>query len=168
MRIGYGWDLHRLVEGRPFRLGGMTLDHPKGPAGHSDGDVLLHALADALLGACALGDIGQHFPDTDPRWKGADSSDLCRSVTAMVAGAGFGVVNVDVTVVAQAPKIGPHREALRRSIADLLGISVERVSVKAKTAEGLGDIGAGQAVACHAIVLLEERPAAGREGQQGP
>ena len=157
MRVGYGWDLHRLVEGRPFRLGGMTLEHPVGTAGHSDGDVLLHALADALLGACALGDIGQHFPDTDPRWKGADSSDLCRSVAAMVATAGFEIVNADVTVVAQAPKIGPHREALRRSIAGVLALPVERVSVKAKTSEGLGDIGAGEAVACHAVVLLEER-----------
>ncbi len=167
MRVGYGWDLHRLEEGRAFRLGGMTLDHPMGPAGHSDGDVLLHALADAMLGACALGDIGLHFPDTDPRWKGADSSDLCRSVVAMVAAAGFEIVNADVTVVAQAPKIGPHREALRRSIAGVLDLPVERVSVKAKTSEGLGDIGAGRAVACHAVVLLEERYESRREGPRG-
>lgn len=155
MRVGHGWDLHRMAEGRPCRIGGLTLNHPKGPLGHSDGDVVLHALADALLGAAALGDIGAFFPDTDPKWKGADSAVLLREVMVKVRGAGYSVGNADVTVVAQEPKIGPHREAMRANIAALLGVSADRVSVKAKTTEGLGDIGAGDAVACHAVVLLE-------------
>ena len=155
MRIGHGWDLHRMAEGRPCRMGGLTLEHPKGPLGHSDGDVVLHALADALLGASALGDIGALFPDTDPAWKGADSAELLRVVTAKVRAAGYSVGNADVTVIAQEPKIGPHREAMRESIAALLGVSAARIGVKAKTTEGLGDIGAGRAVACHAVVLLE-------------
>ena len=155
MRVGHGWDLHRMAEGRPCRIGGLTLDHLKGPMGHSDGDVVLHALADALLGAAALGDIGAFFPDTDPKWKGADSAALLRAVVAKVRGAGYSVGNADVTVVAQEPKIGPHREAMRENIASLLGVSADRVSVKAKTTEGLGDIGAGDAIACHAVVLLE-------------
>jgi len=155
MRVGHGWDLHRMAEGRPCRIGGLTLDHLKGPMGHSDGDVVLHALADALLGAAALGDIGAFFPDTDTKWKGADSAALLRDVVAKVRGAGYSVGNADVTVVAQEPKIGPHREALRENIADILGVSADRVSVKAKTTEGLGDIGAGNAIACHAVVLLE-------------
>lgn len=156
MRVGHGWDLHRLAEGRTFRIGGLTLPHPKGPLGHSDGDVVLHALVDALLGASALGDIGLHFPDTDPRWKGADSSLLCREVLIRVREEGFRLGNVDVTIVAQEPKIGPHRQALRESLAAILDLPVSRVSVKAKTTEGLGDIGAGAAIACHAVVLLEE------------
>jgi 2-C-methyl-D-erythritol 2,4-cyclodiphosphate synthase len=147
-----------MVEGRPFKLGGVILPYGKGPAGHSDGDVLLHALADAMLGACAMGDIGQRFPDTDPRWKDADSADLCRSVVEEAKGLGFSPVNIDVTVVAQEPKLGPHREALRSSVAEIVGLSVDRVSIKAKTAEGLGDIGAGKAISCHAIVLMEEQP----------
>lgn len=155
MRIGHGWDLHRMSEGRPCRVGGLTLTHPKGPLGHSDGDVVLHALADALLGAAALGDIGAFFPDTDPKWKGADSAALLREVMVKVRNAGYSVGNADVTVVAQEPKIGPHREAMREAIASLLSVSVDRVSVKAKTTEGLGDIGAGNAIACHAVVLLE-------------
>jgi 2-C-methyl-D-erythritol 2,4-cyclodiphosphate synthase len=124
--------------------------------GHSDGDVLLHALADALLGAAALGDIGTLFPDTDERWRGADSGGLLKEVAAHVSAAGWRVVNADVTVVAQEPKIGPHREAIRARVAGLLGADVSAVSVKAKTAEGLGDIGAGEAIACHAVVLLEK------------
>ncbi len=156
MRVGHGWDLHRLAEGRPFRIGGLAIPHPKGPLGHSDGDVVLHAVADALLGASALGDIGLHFPDTDPRWKGADSSLLCREVLSRVREEGFKLGNVDITIVAQEPKIGPHRQALRESLAAILDLPVGRVSVKAKTTEGLGDIGAGAAIACHAVVLLEE------------
>ncbi len=156
MRVGHGWDLHRLAPGRPCKMGGLTIPYFKGPVGHSDGDVVLHAVADALLGAAAMGDIGLLFPDTDSRWKGADSAALLRDVVARVRGAGFRVVNADVTVVAQEPKIGPHREALRESLAGLLGVSVGAVSVKAKTTEGLGDIGASNAVACHAVVLLEE------------
>ncbi|MEW6757750.1 MAG: 2-C-methyl-D-erythritol 2,4-cyclodiphosphate synthase [Acidobacteriota bacterium] len=156
MRIGHGWDLHRLVDDRPFRLGGLTLPHDKGPAGHSDGDVLLHAVTDALLGAAALGDIGAHFPDSDPRWKGADSADLLAHVMAKIQSVGLRVGNADVTVVAEAPKIGPYRDALRQRLAQLLEVHPSRVSVKAKTAEGLGDIGRGEAVACHAVVLLDE------------
>ena len=136
-------------------LGGVEIPHPKGPVGHSDGDVLLHALCDALLGAAALGDIGGHFPDTDPRWKGADSSALTHHVMGLVRGFGFAPSNVDITVVAEAPKVGPHREAIRARLSDLLGIPLDAVSVKAKTHEGLGDIGRGEAIACHAVVLLE-------------
>ena len=156
MRIGHGWDLHRLELGRPCRIGGLELPHDKGPLGHSDGDVVLHALADALLGAAALGDIGLFFPDTDPRWKGADSARLLAEVMDRVRSAGFALGNADITVVAQEPKIGPYRQALRENIARLLGTDLSRVSVKAKTTEGLGDIGAGEAIACHAVVLLEE------------
>ena len=156
MRIGHGWDLHRLASGRPCRIGGLDLPHGKGPLGHSDGDVVLHALADALLGAAALGDIGVFFPDTDPRWKGADSARLLSEVLDRVCSAGFVFGNADITIVAQEPKIGPHRQALRENIACLLRTDISRVSVKAKTTEGLGDIGAGEAIACHAVVLLEE------------
>ena len=155
MRIGHGWDLHRLEAGRPCRLGGMEIPHGKGPKGHSDGDVVLHAVTDALLGASALGDIGALFPDTDARWAGADSAGLLGMALARVRAAGYSVGNLDVTVVAQEPKIGPHREAMRDRLASLLGVEVGRVSVKAKTTEGLGDIGAGLAIACHAVVLLE-------------
>ena len=158
MRVGHGWDVHRLVEGRPFKIGGVAIEHEKGPLGHSDGDVVLHALADALLGAAALGDIGALFPDTDPKWKGADSADLLEQVVEQVLLAGFTLGNADITVVAQEPKIGPHRQVLRETIARLLGVEVGRVSVKAKTTEGLGDIGAGDAIACHAVVLLEGIP----------
>lgn len=156
MRIGHGWDLHRLAHGRPCRIGGLDLPHDKGPLGHSDGDVVLHALADALLGAAALGDIGVFFPDTDPQWRGADSARLLGEVLDRVRSAGFAFGNADITIVAQEPKIGPYRQALRENIARLLGTDLSRVSVKAKTTEGLGDIGAGEAVACHAVVLLEE------------
>jgi 2-C-methyl-D-erythritol 2,4-cyclodiphosphate synthase len=124
--------------------------------GHSDGDVVLHALADALLGAAALGDIGVFFPDTDPQWKGADSARLLAEVLQRVRSEGFALVNADITIVAQEPKIGPHRQALRENLARLLDADLSRVSLKAKTTEGLGDIGAGEAVACHAVVLLEE------------
>jgi 2-C-methyl-D-erythritol 2,4-cyclodiphosphate synthase len=156
MRIGHGWDLHRLAPGRPCRIGGLDLPHDKGPLGHSDGDVVLHALADALLGAAALGDIGVFFPDTDPRWKGVDSTHLLAEVLERVRSAGLVLGNVDITIVAQEPKIGPHRQALRENLARLLDADLSRVSLKAKTTEGLGDIGAGEAIACHAVVLLEE------------
>lgn len=156
MRIGHGWDLHRLAPGRPCRIGGLDLPHDKGPLGHSDGDVVLHALADALLGAAALGDIGVLFPDTDPRWKGADSAVLLAEVMERVRLAGFALGNADITIVAQEPKIGPHRQSLRENIARLLRADLSSVSLKAKTAEGLGDIGAGEAIACHAVVLVEE------------
>lgn len=155
LRVGLGYDLHRLVGGRPLRLGGITLDYPKGLAGHSDADVVLHAIADALLGACALGDIGQHFPDTDPAYVGADSRKLLSTVVAMVKKQGFAVVNVDVTVIAEEPKIGPNRDAMRQALAQILGMSVEAVSVKAKTNEGMGGIGRGEAIAALAVALVE-------------
>lgn len=161
MRIGYGWDLHRLAPGRPFRLGGLTLPHPRGPQGHSDGDVLLHALMDALLGAAGLGDIGLLFPDTDPRYEGADSALLLEEVLRRIHRVGYRVGNADITVVLERPKIGPYRDTLRQRIAQLLEVHPSHINVKAKTAEGLGDIGKGEAVACHAVVLLEEES---REG----
>lgn len=137
-------------------LGGVEIPHGKGPVGHSDGDVLLHALADALLGAAALGDIGSHFPDTDARWKGADSAALLSHVMGLLRERGFSPVNIDVTVVAQEPKVGPHREAIRARLSELLGLPLDRVSVKAKTNEGLGEIGRGEAIACHAVALLKD------------
>lgn len=157
MRVGHGWDLHRMVRGRPCKLGGVVVPHPKGPLGHSDGDVVLHAVTDALLGAAAMGDIGLLFPDTDPRWKGSDSAVLLSHVVDKVRAAGFAISNADVTVVAQEPKIGPHREAILDRLCALLGLPAGRVGLKAKTSEGLGDIGAGDAIACHAVVLLREK-----------
>jgi len=156
MRIGYGWDLHRLEEERKLLLGGVEIPFPKGEAGHSDGDVVLHALMDAVLGASALTDIGDLFPDDDPEWRGADSSLLTEEVIRRAAEAGLRPHNVDLTIVLQAPEIAPHREKIRASIARLTGLGVDRVGIKAKTSEGLGDIGAGVAVACHAVVLMEE------------
>jgi 2-C-methyl-D-erythritol 2,4-cyclodiphosphate synthase len=146
-----------MAEGRRMVLGGVEIPHGKGPVGHSDGDVLLHALADALLGAAALGDIGSHFPDTDARWKGADSASLLAHVIELVRERGFSLTNIDATVVAEEPKIGPHREAIRARLAEILSLPLDAVSVKAKTNEGLGDIGRGEAMACHAVVLLQER-----------
>ena len=154
MRVGHGWDLHRMVEGRPCMIGGVRVPYSKGPLGHSDGDVVLHAVTDALLGAASMGDIGLLFPDTDPRWKGADSADMLTHVVNRIRSGGFALSNVDVTVVAQEPKIGPHREAIVRRLGTLLDVPLDRVSLKAKTTEGLGD-----AIACHAVVLLGEREA---------
>ncbi len=152
MRIGYGWDSHAFQPGLRLMLGGVELPHHSGLAGHSDADVLLHALTDALLGAVAAGDIGGFFPPSDPRWKGADSALFVREAVAQVERAGYRVVNVDTTVILMAPKIGPHALLLRERIAELLGIKVTEVSVKAKTPEGLGTENAAIA---HAIVLLE-------------
>ena len=154
MPVGHGWDVHRLVPGRRFVLGGLEIEHPCGPLGHSDGDVLLHAVIDALLGAAGLGDIGGRFPDTDPRWKGASSEALLADVMKDV-GASWRVVNLDVTVIAERPKLAPHREAIRARLAARLGTSA--VNVKAKTAEGLGPVGAGDAIECHAVVQLEAK-----------
>lgn len=154
LRIGQGHDLHRLVPGRRFVVGGVEIAHSHGPLGHSDGDVLLHAVCDALLGALALGDIGAHFPDTDPRFAGADSSALTAHVVALVRERGFRVVNVDVTIHAERPKIGPHAARIRAHVAALLGCGEGDVSVKAKTGEGLGEIGRGEAVAASAVALL--------------
>lgn len=157
MRIGHGYDVHRLVEDRKLILGGVEIPYEKGLLGHSDADVLLHALADALLGAAALGDIGQHFPDTDERYRGADSRMLLRSVADMLAERGFSVVNVDCTVLAQRPKLAPHIPRMRENIAADLGLPLDRVSVKATTEEGLGFTGEGKGIAAHAVALLTEK-----------
>jgi 2-C-methyl-D-erythritol 2,4-cyclodiphosphate synthase len=157
MRIGHGYDLHALEAGRRLVLGGVDIAHDRGPIAHSDGDVLLHALADALLGAAALGDIGQHFPDTDPAYAGADSRVLLRAVMARLAAAGYAVLNVDATVLAQRPKLAPHRDAMRANIAADLGIDIGAVSVKATTTEGLGPIGRQEAIAAHAVCLIGPR-----------
>ena len=154
MRIGYGFDSHEFKRGVPLKIGGVAIPYDKGLAGHSDGDVLLHALTDALLGAVAAGDIGAFFPPSDPKWKGADSALFLKEAASQVRKAGFGVVNVDSTLILTAPKIGPHAAAIRASIAELLGIDVSRVSVKAKTPEGLN---LPNTAAAHAVVLLEMR-----------
>lgn len=154
MPVGHGWDVHRLVPGRRFVLGGVEIDHPKGPLGHSDGDVLLHAVIDALLGAAGLGDIGGRFPDSDPRWKDA-SSDLLLADVMKDVGASWRVVNLDATVIAERPKLAPHRAAIQAKLAARLGTSA--VNVKAKTAEGLGPVGAGDAIECHAVVELQKK-----------
>ena len=159
MRIGQGYDIHRLVEGRPLVLGGVSIPYAKGLLGHSDGDVLLHALIDAILGATADGDIGSHFPDTDDRWRNADSAELLASLLDNARG--WRIVNVDLTVVAEAPRLAPHRGEIRKRIASLLGIDVDAVSVKAKTNEGLDAVGEGRAIACFAAVLLESREGGG-------
>ena len=155
MRIGQGWDIHRLVDGRPLRLCGITIPFERGLLGHSDGDAVLHAVTDALLGALAAGDIGQHFPDTDPRYGGIDSAVLLNHVVAVARTQGESVGNVDVTILAEQPKLAPHLGVMRARLAELLGIAAERVSLKAKTMEGLGSIGAGEAIAALAVVLLE-------------
>ena len=154
IRVGEGWDIHALVEGRKLILGGVEVPFHLGLLGHSDADVLLHAITDALLGAAAMGDIGTHFPDTDVRFKGADSAVLLTEAARRVREAGFEIGNVDSTVIAQAPKLMPHRPAMRASIAKALGVDVDQVNVKAKTAEKMGPVGLGQAMEARAIVLL--------------
>jgi 2-C-methyl-D-erythritol 2,4-cyclodiphosphate synthase len=151
-RIGFGWDSHAFKAGVPLRIGGMTLDHPEGLAGHSDGDVLLHAVTDALLGAIAAGDIGSYFPPGDPRWKDADSAIFLRLALEELGHAGYSIVNVDTTLVLAAPKIGPIAGEMRSRVADLLGVNLDQVSIKAKTPEGLGLDHVAQ---CHAAVLVE-------------
>ena len=160
-RAGTGYDLHRLVDGRPLVIGGVTLPFPRGPLGHSDGDVACHAITDASLGAACLGDIGQHFPDTDPAWKGASSLDLLRRAVSLAAREGYEVGNVDVTVVLEAPKLGPHLVAMRAAIAQAVGIDPARVSVKGKTNEGVDAVGRGEAIAAHAVALVRARGSAG-------
>ena len=157
LRIGQGWDVHRLVEGRPLVLGGVTIPFDKGLDGHSDADALCHAITDALLGAAALGDIGRHFPDTDLEFKGADSRVLLREAVRRVRAAGFDIVNVDSTVIAQAPRLAPHVEAMRRHLAADLELSPDRVNVKAKTSERLGHLGRGEGIAADAVCLLQSR-----------
>lgn len=157
MRIGQGFDVHALVEGRSLVVGGVTIPFEKGLAGHSDADVLVHAICDALLGAAALGDIGLHFPDTDPRHRNADSRDFLREVGKKIRRAGFTIANVDATVIAQAPKMAPHIPAMVANLAADLGIEPSRINVKAKTAEQLGAIGRGEGIAAEAIALLESK-----------
>ena len=156
MRIGHGYDVHRLVECRDLILGGVRVPYERGLLGHSDADVLLHAVSDALLGAAALGDIGKHFPDTDPAYKGADSLKLLEIVAQKVKDAGYTVSNVDVTMIAQAPKLRPYIDQMRHNIADALGVEISRVNVKATTEEHLGFTGTGEGMACHAVCLLNE------------
>ncbi len=155
IRVGTGFDVHRLVKGRPCVLGGIELPFDRGPLGHSDGDAVLHAIADALLGAAGLEDLGTLFPDSAPRWKDAPSSALLKDVLERVRGAGFCPVNVDVVIVTEGPKIAPHRAALRASIAKLLGLEASAVNVKGKSLEGLGALAGGQGVAVQAVCLLE-------------
>lgn len=156
IRIGQGFDVHALVAGRPLIIGGVTIAHEKGLLGHSDADVLLHAITDALLGAAALGDIGRHFPDTDPQFRGADSRVLLREAVRRVRAAGFAPVNIDCTIIAQAPKMAPHVGAMAGNIAADCGIGVEQVNVKAKTTERLGFTGRGEGIAADAVALLEK------------
>ena len=154
IRIGEGWDVHALVPGRPLVLGGVTIPHTHGLLGHSDADVLLHAITDALLGAAGLGDIGTHFPDTDDRFAGADSHTLLTEAARRVVAGGWHIGNVDSTVIAQAPRLAPHIGAMRARIADALGVAQDQVNVKAKTAERLGPVGQGASMEARAIVLL--------------
>jgi 2-C-methyl-D-erythritol 2,4-cyclodiphosphate synthase len=154
IRVGEGWDTHQLISGRPLVLGGVTIPHSHGLLGHSDADALLHAITDALFGAAALGDIGRHFPDTDAQFKGADSHTLLAEASRRVRDAGWQINNVDSTIVAQAPKMAPHIDAMRQRIAGALGIAVERVNVKAKTAEKMGPVGEGRAIEARAVCLL--------------
>lgn len=153
-RVGVGYDLHRLVEGRPLILGGITVPSALGALGHSDADVVCHAVTDAILGAAKAGDIGQHYPDTDPQWKGASSVALLTEVVSLVRGRGLAIENVDVVVILERPKIGPHRDAIQSRLAEALGIDESRVSVKGKTNEGVDAVGRGEAIAAHAVVLL--------------
>lgn len=164
MRIGIGHDIHRTAAGRPLVLAGITIEHEVGLLGHSDADVVLHALCDALLGAAGLGDIGELFPDTDPQFAGADSATFVRAVAARVRDAGFRPVNVDVMIHAERPKLKPYKPQMRSTIAALLGISIDAVNVKAGTNEGLDAVGRGEAIACFAAVLLA--PAAQSDGSR--
>ena len=156
MRIGHGYDVHRLVPGRALILGGVRLDYPLGLDGHSDADVLTHAVMDALLGAAGLGDIGRHFPDNDPAYRGIDSQILLSKVRELLAAKGFRIGNLDVTVIAQAPKLAPHLATMEQTLSATLEIDPARINVKATTEEHLGFTGRGEGIACHAVCLLEE------------
>ncbi len=157
IRIGHGYDVHRLTEGRPLILGGVHIPYERGLLGHSDADVLAHAVMDALLGAAALGDIGGLFPDSDERWRGADSLRLLEQVTALLAENGWEIGNVDATVLAQAPKLAPYIPEMRQKLAAAMGVDASQVSVKATTEEHLGFTGAGEGMACHAVALLSRK-----------
>lgn len=163
IRIGHGYDVHPLVEARALVLGGVSIPGPRGLAGHSDGDALIHAICDACLGAAGFGDIGRHFPDSDPRYKDIDSRVLLRRVRAALAEAGWTVVNVDATVIAQTPRLAPHFELMVTRLADDLGIPPARVNVKATTPEQLGSLGREEGIAAHAVVLIESSGGSGRE-----
>ena len=154
VRVGHGFDAHRLVEGRAFVLGGVTIPYERGPLGHSDADVLAHALCDAILGACALGDLGRYFPPSDARWKDADSMALLEACVGMARERGYELGNVDATVVVEAPKLAPHLEAVRARVAEVLRIEIDAVSVKAKTSEGMGYTGDGPGIAAYAVATL--------------
>jgi 2-C-methyl-D-erythritol 2,4-cyclodiphosphate synthase len=154
MRVGHGFDAHRLIEGRPFVVGGVTIPFERGPLGHSDGDTLTHAICDALLGAAALGDLGAHFPDTDPQWKGVDSLTLLAAVHEQLVRHGWTIGNIDATVVVQAPKLSPHIAAMRDTLAETLTLDIAKISVKAKTSEGMGYTGDGSGIAAYAVALL--------------
>ena len=156
LRIGHGYDVHRLVAGRKLILGGVEIPFEKGLDGHSDADVLTHAVMDALLGACGLGDIGRHFPDSDERYRGISSLLLLDHVVALLRQQGYGVVNMDVTLIAQAPKVGPYRQQMADNLATHMGISSEQINVKATTEEHLGFTGSGEGMACHAVALVEK------------
>ena len=155
MRVGIGQDMHKLAEGRRLVIGGVEVDSPRGAVAHSDGDVLIHAVIDAMLGAAALGDIGDHFPDSDPAYKDADSRGLLKQANELLTEKGYRVGNVDATVLLESPKLGPLKQAMRENIAADLGLEPERVNVKAKSAEGLGEVGRGEAVAAEAVVVVE-------------
>lgn len=155
MRIGNGYDVHKLVVGRDLIIGGVKIPHEKGLLGHSDADVLLHAISDALLGAAALGDIGKHFPDSNPEFKGIDSRILLRKVIELINKAGYEIENIDATIIAQAPKMMPHIEVMRRNIANDCGIEITQINVKATTEEGLGFTGAGEGISAVAVCLLK-------------
>ena len=157
MRIGHGYDVHRLEQGRRCIIGGVDIPHRTGLAGHSDADVLTHAVMDALLGALALGDIGRHFPDNDPQYKGADSRKLLSHVLGLILAEGYCIINIDATIIAQKPKMAPHIEQMRKNIAETLQIDLKQINVKATTEEGLGFTGAGLGIAASAVCLLEEK-----------
>ena len=156
LRVGHGYDVHRLAAGRKLILGGVEIPYEKGLDGHSDADVLTHAVMDALLGACGLGDIGRHFPDSDERYRGISSLLLLDHVAALLRQQGYGVVNVDVTLIAQAPKVGPYRQQMVDNLASHMGVSPEQINVKATTEEHLGFTGNGEGMACHAVALVEK------------
>ena len=157
MRIGFGYDSHRFEEGRKLVLGGVAFPGETGLKGHSDADVLIHAIVDALLGAAALGNIGSHFPDTDPQWKDADSADLLAAVVREIRGAGYAIGNVDATVICERPKIGPCVDLIRDRLAEIMHVGKGRISVKGKTNEKMDDVGAGLGIEVHAVALIEER-----------
>ena len=158
-RIGTGYDLHRLVEGRPLILGGVTIPSETGATGHSDADVVCHAIIDAVLGAVCAGNVGQHYPDTDPRWKGASSIQMVRDSVRLIHARGFAIENVDVTVVLERPKIAPFIDRIRAGLAEALGIAADHVSVKGKTNEGVDAVGRGEAIAAHAVALVSRQAA---------